>query len=71
MFGMGLWEMLIVLVIGGAFIAVILAAVKSSSSNSRHFDLERIAQLEEENWRLRKLLAQHEIPLDGDVPPKK
>jgi hypothetical protein len=71
MFGMGLWEMLIVLVMGGVFVAVIVAVVKSSSGNSRNFDLERIAQLEEENWRLRKLLAQHGIPQDADAPPKK
>ena len=70
MFGMGLWEMLIVLVIGGAFFTVILAVVRLSSSNSRHFDLERIAQLEEENWRLKTLLLQHGIAYDVNIPPK-
>lgn len=71
MFGIGLWEMLIVLVVGGVFVAVIVTVVKSATGNSRRFNLDRMAQLEEENWRLRNLLTKHGISVDGDVPPKK
>jgi hypothetical protein len=71
MFGMGGWEILIVLVVGGALVAFIVTVVKSASGSSRRFDLDRMAQLEEENWRLKNLLAKHGISVDGDVPPKK
>lgn len=71
MFGIGLWEMLIVLVVGGVFVAVIVTVVKFATSNSQKFDFDRLAQLEEESWRLRNLLAKHGIPVDSDVPPKK
>lgn len=71
MFGIGFWELSIVLAMGGVLVAIVLAVVKASLNKPSNFDFDRIARLEEENFRLRRLLAQHGIPFDGDVPPKR
>ena len=71
MFGMGLWEMLIVLMVGGVFVAVIIAVITASTRGNRSFERNYIAQLEEENLRLRKLLAEHGIHFSSGQPPSK
>lgn len=71
MFGLGFWELLIVSVIGAVFLAVptvvIILVIRLSQSSGN----ERLAQLEEENNRLRKLLAENGISHNGAALPKK
>jgi hypothetical protein len=71
MVGLGWSELLIVVVVGGFLLgtSVIVIALLMRSCSSSGSD--RLAQLEEENMQLRKLLAENGIPTSGVAPPKK
>lgn len=70
MFGMGLFEILIVLVMSAFLLAAPIVAIVWILRASQPRSGDRLQQLEEENLRLRKLLAENGIP-HGGLPPKK
>jgi hypothetical protein len=70
MIGLGFWEFLIILILGVVFLAIPVGVIFLIIKLTQNQPNDRVARLEEENLRLRRLLADHGIT-DNANPPRK